>query len=162
MARFGFARAAVDGNVYHSLDPASVYLILEKGTAIVMDGEFEVDGWVWATALVGVEWGSGWMPRTTGVRVVPRRYHYRIFGRTLVCNCAGSLGIQNRWPARALRRKLLGTASWKASLHPGVYIIQRFVQILLNMACLHILGVVQFGLAGNSVCMCTSLLKDRL
>ena len=63
MARFGFARAAFDGNVYHSLDPASVYLILEKGTAIVMDGEFEVDGWVWATALVGVEWGSGWMPR---------------------------------------------------------------------------------------------------
>ena len=63
MARFGFARAAFDGNEYHSLDPASVYLILEKGTAIVMDGEFEVDGWVWATALVGVEWGSGWMPR---------------------------------------------------------------------------------------------------
>ena len=52
MARFGFARAAFDGNVYHSLDPASVYLIMEKGTAIVMDGEFEVDGWVWATALV--------------------------------------------------------------------------------------------------------------
>ena len=90
MARFGFARAAFDGNEYHSLDPASVYLILEKGAAVVMDEESEVDGWVWATALVGVEWDQVGCLVITGVRVVPRRYHYRIFGRTLVCNCAGS------------------------------------------------------------------------
>ena len=63
MARFGFARAAFDGNEYHSLDPASVYLILEKGTAVVMDEESEVDGWVWATALAGADWVSGWIPR---------------------------------------------------------------------------------------------------
>ena len=87
MIRCGFANQGFNGDAYHSHEPGSVYLILEKGTAVVMDEESEVDGWVWAHALVGSEWKSGWMPYNLWCVKCPLKLDLLIFWRILDSTC---------------------------------------------------------------------------